>query len=189
MSGGVRATFAKIFNTDLVTEINYGTTFNLQEVVDFMLGYGKWLEEQGFVFDNYDGNEAVVQNWSYSAKQFMFWTTQRWDNGTLLTVSPAAQKLKFVSDYSVVSNVYETLLGYSLVKADGKKLNTEFIAVGRETPNEFYMHTRNTADGIYAITQSSVQKEYVVMLDNKTVSRDIIYDVNLVMDKNVCCRI
>ena len=64
MSGGVRATFAKIFNTDLVTEINYGTTFNsLQEVVDFMLGYGKWLEEQGFVFDNFDGNEAIVQDW------------------------------------------------------------------------------------------------------------------------------
>ena len=52
-----------------------------------MLGYGKWLEEQGFVFDNFDGNEAIVQDWSYSAKQFMFWTPQRWDNGTLLTVS------------------------------------------------------------------------------------------------------
>ena len=177
MTGGVRASFAKLYNTDIVTEVDYGTTFStLQEVVDFMLGYGKWLEEQGFVFDNYDGNEAVVQNWSYSAKQFMFWTTQRWDNGTLLTVSPAAQKLKFVSDYSVVSNVYETLLGYSLVKADGKKLNTEFIAVGRETPNEFYMHTRNTADGIYAITLPLVQKEHVVMLDNKTVFGDIIYD-------------
>ena len=177
MEGGVRATFAKLFNTEIIKEVAYGTTFGtLQEVVDFLLGYGKYLEEQGFVFDNYDGNEAVVQDWSYSSKQFMFWTTQRWDNGTLLTVSPAAQYLKFVSDYSVVANVYETLLGYSLAKADGKKLNSEFVAIGRETPNEFYMQTRNTADGIYAVTLPLVQKEHVVLLDNKTVFGDIIYD-------------
>ena len=142
-----------------------------------MLGYGAWLEAQGFVFDNYEGNEAVVQDWKYSAKQFMFWTTQRWDNGTLLTVSPAAQYLKFVSEYNVVSNVYDTLLGYSLVKADGKIQVPEFLAVGRETPNEFYIQTRNTADGIYAATLPLVQKEHVVLLDNRTVFGDIIYDL------------
>jgi len=175
--GGVRASFARLFNTSTVKEYAYGTTFTtLQEVVDFMLGYGKYLEEQGFVFDYYEGNEAVVQDWSYSAKQFMFWTTQRWDNGTLITISPAAQFLKFKSDYSVVANVYDTLYGYSVTKADGKKLNREFIAVGRENPNEFYMHTRNTADGIYAISLPLVQKEHVVLLDNKTVFGDVIYD-------------
>ena len=177
IAGGVTATFAKIFNTDVVKEIEYGTTFEtIQDIVDFLLGYGKWLEEQGFVFDYYEGNEAVVQNWAYSSKQFMFWTTQRWDNGTLLTLSPAAQYLKFVSNYNVVANIYETLLGYSLVKADGKKLNPEFVAIGRETPNEFYMHTRNTADGIYAVTLPLVQKEHVILLDNKTVFNDVIYD-------------
>ena len=178
MTGGARASFAKLYNKDIVKEVSYGTTFDtLQEVVDFMLGYGAWLEAQGFVFDNYEGNEAVVQDWKYSAKQFMFWTTQRWDNGTLLTVSPAAQYLKFVSEYNVVSNVYDTLLGYSLVKADGKILSPEFLAVGRETPNEFYIQTRNTADGIYAATLPLVQKEHVVLLDNRTVFGDIIYDL------------
>tara|TARA_Y100001978_G_scaffold153896_1_gene139240 strand:+ start:3398 stop:18538 length:15141 start_codon:yes stop_codon:yes gene_type:complete len=177
MNGGVRASFAKIYNKNIVQEVQYGTTYNtIQQVVDFMIGYGSWLEEQGFVFDNYEGNEAVVQDWKYSAKQFMFWTTQRWDNGTILTVSPAAQYLKFISNKSVVANVYETIYGYSLVKADGKKLNPEFLAVGRENPNEFYIQTRNTADGIYAITLPLVQKEHVVLLDNRTVFGDVIYD-------------
>ena len=177
MDGGVRASFAKLFNKNIVQEVAYGTTFDsIQEVVDFLVSYGAWLENQGFVFDNYEGNEAVVQDWRYSAKQFMFWTTQRWDNGTLLTVSPAAQYLKFVSDYSVVSNVYETIYGYSIIKADGKKLNSEFLAIGRENPNEFYMQTRNTADGIYAATLPLVQKEHVVLLDNRTVFGDVIYD-------------
>ena len=94
--GGVRATFAKIFNTDLVTEINYGTTFNsLQEVVDFMLGYGKWLEEQGFVFDNFDGNEAIVQDWS-TVQSSLCSDPQRWDNGTLLTVSESHKNLNLL---------------------------------------------------------------------------------------------
>ena len=177
MTGGVRASFAKLYNRDVVKEVRYGTTFDtIQEVVDFMIGYGFWLEEQGFVFDNYEGNEAVVQDWKYSAKQFMFWTTQRWDNGTLITLSPAAQYLKFISEYSVVANVYETIYGYSLLKADGKKLNPEFLAVGRENPNEFYIQTRNTADGIYAVTLPLVQKEHVVLLDNRTVFGDVIYD-------------
>ena len=69
MTGGVRATFAKLYNRDVVKEVQYGTTFDtIQDVVDFMIGYGSWLEEQGFVFDNYEGNEAVVQDWKYSAK-------------------------------------------------------------------------------------------------------------------------
>ena len=68
MTGGARASFAKLYNKDIVKEVSYGTTFDtLQEVVDFMLGYGAWLEAQGFVFDNYEGNEAVVQDWKYSA--------------------------------------------------------------------------------------------------------------------------
>jgi hypothetical protein len=42
--------------------------------------------------------------------------------------------------------------------------------------NEFTLRPRNTADGIYHATLNLVQKEHVIILDNKTVFNDVIYD-------------
>ena len=44
----------------IVKTITYGTVFaTVQEVVDFVVGYGKYLESQGFVFDKFS-NEIKV---------------------------------------------------------------------------------------------------------------------------------
>ena len=67
--------------TDPIT-VPYGTKFRtIQEVVDFLLGYGEWLKDQGFVFDDYNTTLSTVTNWETSAKEFMFWTTQNWSTG------------------------------------------------------------------------------------------------------------
>ena len=80
--GGVTAQFRKSWDRTVINSAPYGTTFTtVQEVVDFMLGYEQWLIDQGFVFDNFNNNLAAVTNWSTSAKEFMFWTTQNWSSG------------------------------------------------------------------------------------------------------------
>ena len=62
--------------------VPYGTKFDtVQEVVDFLLGYGEWLKDQGFVFDDFNNELNAVTNWETSAKEFMFWTTQNWSTG------------------------------------------------------------------------------------------------------------
>lgn len=69
---------------DRTTEITvpYGTKFKTyQEVVDFLLGYGEWLKDQGFIFDDFNANLQQVTNWETSAKEFLFWTTQNWSTG------------------------------------------------------------------------------------------------------------
>ena len=67
--------------TDPIT-VPYGTRFReVQEVVDFLLGYGEWLKDQGFVFDEFNNVLNVITNWETSAKEFMFWTTQNWSSG------------------------------------------------------------------------------------------------------------
>ena len=80
--GGATAQFRKSWDKNSIKVAPYGTTFTtIQEVVDFMLGYEQWLIDQGFVFDNFNNNLASVTNWSTSAKEFMFWTTQNWSSG------------------------------------------------------------------------------------------------------------
>ena len=67
--------------TESIT-VPYNTKFkDVQDVVDFLLGYGEWLKDQGFIFDDYNAELASVTNWETSAKEFMFWTTQNWSTG------------------------------------------------------------------------------------------------------------
>ena len=62
--------------------VNYGITYSsIQEVVDFLQGYGEYLKDQGFVFDDYNTNLKAVASWETSVKEFLFWTTQNWSAG------------------------------------------------------------------------------------------------------------
>jgi hypothetical protein len=174
--GGQDAFFRKQFEGNTVT-IPYGHLFRtVQEVVDFLLGYGNYLESKGFVFDFYNVEIGTVENWKLSAKEFMFWTTQNWSAGALIALSPAASQLKYAKDYAVVDNIFDNFYNYTLLKADGQKLREEYAAIGRDNGNEFVIQPRNTADGIYHLKLPLVQKEHVVLIDNKTVFGDIIYD-------------
>ena len=80
--GGRDATFRKLWDRTNDLILPYGTTFtSVQDVVDFLLGYGEYLKDQGFVFDEFNKNLGTVTNWETSAKEFMFWTTQNWSSG------------------------------------------------------------------------------------------------------------
>ena len=82
MVGGRTALLRKSWNKSTPITIPYNTTFEtIQDIVDFLIGYGEWLKEQGFIFDEFNTNLNQVSNWETSAKEFMFWTTQNWSAG------------------------------------------------------------------------------------------------------------
>jgi len=61
----------------------------------FLFGYDQYLQEIGFVFDEYINELNQPANWELSAKEFLFWTTQNWNIGSVISLSPAASTLKF----------------------------------------------------------------------------------------------
>lgn len=80
--GGRDATLRTLWDRESVITAPYGTKFKSpQAVVDFLIGYGEYLKDQGFIFDNFNNNLNVVTNWTSSAKEFLFWTTQNWSSG------------------------------------------------------------------------------------------------------------
>ena len=175
--GGRDAFIRKQFIDTFEEELSYGTLIpTVQEVVDFLLGYGSWLESKGFVFDYFEGDSGSVLNWRHSVNEFLFWTTQNWSAGSVIALSPGATRLKVQTQYTTVDNIFDTFYGYTLLKSDGNKLVEEFSSLGRE-PNEFILQPKNTEDGIYAVRLPLIQKEHVCLLDNKTVFGDIIYDL------------
>jgi len=174
--GGREVMLRKTFdNTDPRT-LAYGTKlYTIQDVADFLQGYGAYLEAEGFVFDDFNNELATITNWETSVKEFMFWTTQNWDPGAVLSLSPAANKLMFNATNSVVDDLLNTFHGYSIFKVDGQKLDPEFIEVYRSGSN-FVLEPVNTNHGIYGAVLYLVQKEHIVVIDNKTLFNDTIYD-------------
>jgi hypothetical protein len=76
--GGTKIEFRTRWSSDEIIA-PYGTKFtSIQEVSDFLLGYGKWLTDQGFVFDEYNEQLGTVTNWETSTKEFIFWTANNW---------------------------------------------------------------------------------------------------------------
>ena len=80
--GGRDAILRKSWDKSNVNVAPYGTNFSkIQDVVDFLLGYGEYLKDQGFIFDEFNPVLKAVTNWETSTKEFLFWTTQNWSNG------------------------------------------------------------------------------------------------------------
>jgi hypothetical protein len=173
--GGKRAQFSRNFDNRKILKVPYGTRFdNSQAVVDFMLGYQAYLQSKGFDFNYFNSENNIVENWNHSAREFLFWTTQGWSNGTTISLSPGASSISFNSKFSVVDDLYDGFYDYTIFKSTGLPLETEFNNVYREK-NQFSLKPVNTDDGIYGIKLPLVQKEHVVLFDNKTVFNDLIY--------------
>jgi len=175
LTGGRTAEFKKDFNTTLKT-LQYGSRLDTaQEVVDFILGYSIRQSEIGFSFENVIDGSNTVENWSQSAKEFLFWTTQGWATSSLIALSPAANLLEFRRDFYIVDNIKDDFYGYSILKADGLFLDSDFNSLLRDQ-NSFGIETVGTDEGLYHVSLPLVQKEHVVLIDNKTDFNDTIYN-------------
>ena len=177
--GGRRILIRKIFNQD-VSVLMYGTILTeIQQVVDFLLGYQNRLKELGFKFDFVNPETQALEDWLLATKEFVFWTTQNWGVGSVITLSPSANKLIFERPYYVVDNIYDSFYNYKILKSDGTQLNQDLINTVRSNSNEFSLVTKTvTEDGIYFAKLPLVQKEHVVFVDNRTVFNDVIYDTS-----------
>lgn len=227
--GGQTANFRSAWDRTTKITVPYGSTFNsVQDVVDFLLGYGEYLKDQGFIFDDFNGNLNAVTNWETSSKEFLFWTTQNWSSGqdkwgdwipntsfafndivryngnyykairnvlpdttfqissfllldglnnvgsSVISLSPAADKISFNASLSVVDDIRNQFNGYEIYKVDGTPLEAIFINSYRE--DNAVSYSPRTQDGIYGATFYLIQHEHVVLLDNSTIFNDTIYN-------------
>ncbi len=174
--GAVEAFKRKTFNTLALKQLSYGTKLSsVQDVVDFLLGYEAYLKSQGFTFDRYDPENQVSQDWTSSSKEFMFWTKHNWSEGSIITLSPSAQRINVSVPVGVADNILDGFYDYQILKSDGKPLAPRFIDVNRSFQN-LTVETVNTAEGIYYLKLYYVLKEHVTVFDDRTVFNDIIYD-------------
>ena len=156
--------------------IPYGHVFDtIQDVTDFLFGYGHWLESQGFRFNKFSAEIKETLNWSNAVREFLFWTTQEWSPGSAITVSPAADGFELDTNNSIVGKLRNLAGDYSLLDSGGRKIDIAEISTKR-IGKTFELGIKSDTVGLYNIALNTVQKEHVLLFDNSTVFADIIYD-------------
>jgi len=176
VTGGVRAVKKTKFDRSEIKEVPYGTTFTrLQDLVNFLYGYGDYLVSQGFRFDFFNKDLETVTNWDYAVTEVMFWSSQGWAPGSAISVSPAADEVRFKKENVYVDNQLDKYYDYTIYKSDGNPIDFDLVNYLRDS-NEYLVRPRNIDDGIFNITLNLVQSEQVVIFDDRTVFNDVIYD-------------
>lgn len=175
-TGGVESFIPQVFE-ETETIVSYGTLFpSIQDVVNFILSYGKWTEKNGFIFDTIISELEVVSDWLLSAKEFMFWSSQNWNENSIISVSPFSPKISFSSADAVVDDVYNDFYEYTLLKSDGSAIDKNKVSILRDGGRFDLDTSKLSNDGVYFIRLNLVQKEHVAVFDNKTVFGDLIYE-------------
>jgi hypothetical protein len=175
-TGGVEALLRRNFNKLRIERLSYGIKLStVQAVVDFLLGYQEYLKDQGFLFDRYDNENQVSQDWETSCKEFMFWTKHNWAIKSLISLSPAAEKLDLIIPVGVADSLLDSFYEYQIFRSNGTILPPRFIDVNR-TFQRISIKTVDTDDGIYFAKIFYVLKEHVVIFSDRTVFNDVIYD-------------
>ena len=156
--------------------IPYGHVFNtIQDVTDFLFGYGHWLESQGFRFNKFSSELKETLNWRNAVREFLFWTTQEWASGSAITVSPAADGFELDTNNSIVGKLRNLAGDYSLLDSGGRKIDIKELSTKR-IGKTFELGIKSDSVGLYNVALNTVQKEHMLLFDNKTVFSDIIYE-------------
>jgi len=227
--GGRSAIFRTSWNKKEVVTYSYGSIFfDIQGVVDFLIGYGEYLKSQGFIFDEFNSELNRVANWGTSAREFLFWTSQNWSSSndkwtewspgllikfnsivrwkgeyyrairivqpslvfdpsffekldglsivgsSVISLSPAAEKVAFSTHLSTVDDISNTFNDYEICGVDGRPVMFNFLNSFRADQSVSYSPKDNSA--IYGAAFYLVQTEHVILINNLTMFNDTIFN-------------
>lgn len=93
---------------------------------------------------------------------------------SVISLSPCAGAITFSNSMSVVDDVDNPFNPYEIFKVDGTALHSIDLNSYRE--NNTVVYAPKTNDGIYSASFYLIQYEHVVILNNKTIFNDVIYN-------------
>ena len=159
--------------------VPYGYEFKTQQqLVDFLVSYERYLQAQGFTFDQMDEDLHETRNWKLSVKEFLFWAQQGWKSGSLLVLSPVTNSVSVITVGNIVDEVTDSQHGSKVVDQNFNLVkNTDYKIL--RSPTAFNVSLID-GEGVIALVELNlVQYEHVLRFDNTTVFNDIIYKPEL----------
>lgn len=160
------------------TAVPYGFEFTTkQQVVDFLIGYERFLQASGVVFDIFDETLEQQRDFKLSVREFLSWSQQGWQNGNVLVMSPLLNRLEISLAAGVIDKIENTVsasrvldTGFNFIKSN------QFTVIRQE--NNFALNG-NYGQTIGLAVLDVVEYEHALIFDNETVFNDIIYKPEL----------
>ncbi|HET8688722.1 MAG TPA: hypothetical protein VFM18_19065 [Methanosarcina sp.] len=162
--------------------IPYGTEFStVGQVADFLISYQRYLESQGFLFNQFNSDLNEQQNWTLSVKELMYWSQQGWAPGTTIILNPIGTELRLTSTNSVVDQITNTSNGNRLLDENFnpiKSNDSNVVRIDNPTSNNLFVVTSLSGATIAYAKLHLIQYEHVLIFDNVDDFGDIIYIPN-----------
>jgi len=172
-SGGITVRVPTFYSNNVV-QVPYGFIFSNETAVsDFLLSYGKLLENQGLTFDNISENNYVL-DWSRMVDEFLYWSQQGWNTDAIINLNPLAAKLTVTRAGAVVDSIVTETSENLLLDQNSRELPTRTLNIVR-IDNTFVIQPLSTQT-ISFIDLKFTNFEHMIVLSNRSVFGDLIYD-------------
>jgi len=153
--------------------VPYRTIFStVQEVAQFVMNYGAYVEKQGMQFDQIENGIHVT--WQQMVAEFIYWSQLGWQDGSLVTLNPAAKNLMINKESTIVQplTLQQTnfVLNQNLYPIKSVDLN-----ILREN-TLFSLTALNEGDTISYGQFNLGNMEHGIVFDNLTLFDDLIYN-------------
>jgi len=159
--------------TNTVAQIPYGYVFtNQTSVCDFLLSYGRLLEEQGLEFT--DRANGYTLDWSQMVVEFLYWSQQGWDANSLINLNPLASALTITKPGAVVDSIATQTNENVLLDQNKRELPTRDINIVR-LENTLTLQPLTNQSLSFADLRFT-NFEHMIVLNNQSVFGDLIYE-------------
>jgi len=156
--------------------VSYETEFKtVQEIFDLLIGLGLYQQELGFDFGEFNSSAGAVQDWAYSAKQFLFWTTGEWQVGNTIELSPLAGKVKYIAPRGFIAKINRSdREQFTILNQFGEGIDPTSCTIVRE--GEFIEVSPPDGEQIYSLMLYTKEVEHALVFDNTTNFSDVIFN-------------
>jgi len=160
----------------VIAQVPYGTIFpNRQQAYDFLVSYGRWLENEGWIFDTYNNQNNSITDWKQAGVEFVYWSQANWANGNFIALSPFANSAKFKQSFGNIEFVSGVVNGtYPVLDKTGALIDSHNLEILRYD-DEIIVRPLNE-QSIYGLRLFRTTIEHVIVIDNFTSFGDTIYD-------------
>ena len=171
-AGGTTVSVPNEYTSDVV-QVPYGYVFaNQTVVVDFLLSYGALLASQGLTFDDRENGRNL--DWDQMAQEFLYWSNQGWDTGSVINLNPTAYSLTAISPQAIVDTVVAQTPENLILDQNRTTLPVRDLVVDRYE-NVFKVSSLSNQTISY-LDLKFTSYESMVVLDNVSIFNDLIYD-------------
>ena len=159
--------------TNNVVQIPYGYVFtNRTLMADFLLSYGKLLQNQGLVFNTIEN--GYVLDWNQMVNEFLYWSNQGWETGAIINLNPGASKFIVERPGAIVDSIAAQTVENMVLNADSRQFNARDLVI--ERLDNMFSVSSLTSETINFLNIKFTNYENMVVLDNVSIFGDLLYN-------------